>query len=158
MWCVLRGGPSLFSWPCDPLFLLSVNRDVLKNRPVNRDSSAFRETWTPWSWSREFTYIEENKSLICTETTVTGIWWLDFTFLWHFSALSWPLAGFLWKPVPKVLSLTCRDHPKYRTRSWGQRSIEGLWAKTSSWFYGTIEFYCSIKPGGRFCPEPFNYM
>ena len=33
---------------------------------------------------------------------------------------------------------------------------EGLWAKTSSWFYGTIEFYCSIKPGGRFCPEPFK--
>ena len=36
-------------------------------------------------------------------------------------------------------------------------TIEGLWAKTSSWFYGTIKFYCSIKPGGRFCPEPFNW-
>ena len=38
-----------------------------------------------------------------------------------------------------------------------REQIEGLWAKTSSWFYGTIKFYCSIKPGGRFCPEPFNY-
>ena len=37
------------------------------------------------------------------------------------------------------------------------KQIEGLGAKTSSWLYGTIELYCSIKPGGRFCPKPFNY-
>ena len=30
--------------------------------------------------------------------------------------------------------------------------IEGLWARMSS-----KEVYCSIKSGGRFCPEHFNY-
>ena len=62
----------------DPQFLLS--RDVLKNRPVNRDSSAFCETRTAKILDRE-SWIEETKSLICTETTITGLWWLDLTFL-----------------------------------------------------------------------------
>ena len=40
------GGARVFSGPRGRPFLVSVNRDVLKNCSVNRDWSAIRETWT----------------------------------------------------------------------------------------------------------------
>ena len=39
-------GANLFPWTYDPPFCLSVNRDVLKNRSVNRDSSSLLEART----------------------------------------------------------------------------------------------------------------